>query len=330
MARPALDAITGVLLIGTWVNSVLYTAELIQAFYYFRHFKHDDWKLKTLVTVAFTADTGSILCNYASIYLYTITHAGDSVYLEHQNLPVMVGGFTAIIVAVLVQSFLTVRYWRFTKNITVTLSICLLIIAAFGGAFSVAIIVLLSPTFHNRARLEIPVTTWLATGTAVDICIATSLLWEIRKSHIEGHDRNSLFNRVVAITIQTGTASAAVAIASLMAYLLNGPSNVSLSIVNCLGHVYILSMLSNLNIRTSGNSSPNEVTQLSCATRGAEQGTLHLTTVGATDDSDLSDIRALSIVPLSSSQPSCWVHDIDVHPSVCKSVPAEPSCRDLA
>ena len=65
----------------------LYMAELTQARYYFRHFKHDDWKLKvcpidanpfapepslpqqTLVLVAFLIDTASTVGDYACVYL---------------------------------------------------------------------------------------------------------------------------------------------------------------------------------------------------------------------------------------------------------------------
>jgi hypothetical protein len=60
--------------------------ELIQARYYFTHFKHDDWKLKvfpsalnpvclrlifsqTLVSVAFLVDTASTVGDYACVYL---------------------------------------------------------------------------------------------------------------------------------------------------------------------------------------------------------------------------------------------------------------------
>ncbi|KAJ6533068.1 hypothetical protein B0H19DRAFT_447505 [Mycena capillaripes] len=47
-------------------------AELIQVSYYFRHFKHDDWKLKTLVSVAFLIDTVSTVADYACVYLVSV------------------------------------------------------------------------------------------------------------------------------------------------------------------------------------------------------------------------------------------------------------------
>ncbi|KAJ7223511.1 hypothetical protein GGX14DRAFT_540280, partial [Mycena pura] len=113
MTLSAIDTITGALLVGTWANSLLYAVEITQALYYFRHFQHDDWTLRTLVAVALFIDTVSTLGDYACVYLYTITHAGDPVYLIHGDLwPLPLHIFTTAIVAILVQSFLIRRYWR--------------------------------------------------------------------------------------------------------------------------------------------------------------------------------------------------------------------------
>ncbi|KAJ7829627.1 hypothetical protein B0H13DRAFT_2372447 [Mycena leptocephala] len=66
---PPLDSITGAPLVGTWASSLLYTAEMLQAVYYFRDLKKDNWKLKMIVTVAFVIATVSALGNYAAVYL---------------------------------------------------------------------------------------------------------------------------------------------------------------------------------------------------------------------------------------------------------------------
>ncbi|KAJ7786832.1 hypothetical protein B0H14DRAFT_3506300 [Mycena olivaceomarginata] len=75
------------------------------------HFKYDDWKLKTLVSVAILVDTVSVLGDYACVYLYTITHAGDPVYLADQHWPIPLHIITTDVIAVMVQSFLIARYW---------------------------------------------------------------------------------------------------------------------------------------------------------------------------------------------------------------------------
>ncbi|KAJ7831688.1 hypothetical protein B0H14DRAFT_3463863 [Mycena olivaceomarginata] len=247
---------TQTLLIGTWANSFLYAAELYQARYYFRHFKHDDWKLKTLVWFAFLFDTICTVSDYAWVYLYTITHAGDPVYLTGQPWTVPLHLFTSAMVAILVQSFLVVRYWWITRKILITLLNSLLIIATLGGSFAVGVMTALFPAFKDREKVAIPVLIWLATEAVVDIDIAATLLWQLRKARPNLVETRSVLDRLVTLTIQTGTATATLSVGGLVAFFLKEESNVPVCMVYTLGRVYMLSMLANLNIRRSGRSAP--------------------------------------------------------------------------
>ncbi|KAJ7025217.1 hypothetical protein C8F04DRAFT_140642 [Mycena alexandri] len=251
---PDLDATTGALLIGTWANSFLYMAELTQARYYFRHFKHDDWKLKALVLVAFLVDTISTAGDYACVYLYTVTHASDPHYLADQNWPIPLYLFTTAIIAVVVQSFLIVRYWWFSRNILVTLLNSFLCIVAFGGAVACGVIIAMFPAFKEREKVKIPATIWLVAEAVADLSIAAALLWELRKARPTLVDTRSVLDRLVALTIRTGTATATLAVATVIAFLLKEETNISVGIAYTLGRVYVLSMLANLNVRRSGRS----------------------------------------------------------------------------
>ncbi|KAF7328345.1 hypothetical protein MVEN_02550000 [Mycena venus] len=259
---PDLDATTGALLIGTWANSFLYMAELTQARYYFRHFKHDDWKLKTLVLVAFLVDTASTVGDYACVYLYTITHASDPGYLADQHWPIPLYLFTTALIAILVQSFLVIRYWWFTRNILVTLLNSFLCIVAFGGAVACGVIIAMFPAFKERNKVRIPATIWLVFEAVADLSIAAALLWELRKARPTLVDTRSVLDRLVALTIRTGTATATLAVATVIAFLLKDETNISVGIAYTLGRVYVLSMLANLNVRRSGRSAskPSGVT----------------------------------------------------------------------
>ncbi|KAF8166329.1 hypothetical protein K438DRAFT_1857463 [Mycena galopus ATCC 62051] len=254
MSLSGLDTITGALLIGTWTNCFLYMAELGQARYYFRHFKHDDWKLKTLVLVVFLVDTVSLVGDYACVYLYAITHAGDPVYLADQHWPIPLYLFTTAFIAVMVQSFLVLRYWWFTRNVFITLFNSFLIIVAFGGSLTCGVMIAIFPAFKEREKVKIPVTIWLVAEAVADLSIAAALLWQLKKARPILVETRSVLDRLVALTIQSGTATATLAVATLIAFLLNDENNVSVGIAYTLGRVYVLCMLANLNVRRSGRS----------------------------------------------------------------------------
>ncbi|KAJ7084932.1 hypothetical protein C8R44DRAFT_753011 [Mycena epipterygia] len=265
-----LDTVLGALLVGTWANSVLYTVEIIQL----------------LVSSAIAIDSVSMIANYATVYLYTITHwepvLGKSFrsywkkhYRTHvieQSVPLYV--FTTGMVAALAQSFLTVRYWLLTKNKFITFTLFLFITVATGGAFASSIVVAIMPQYKDRGKVIIPATsasllkTWLVAGALTDISIALALLLEFRKVKSSFKESRHLLDRLVTQTIQTGAAGATIAVAVLVAFLANKESNVPTGIAYCLGRVYCLTMLANLNVRETGNTGSSKRTS-----SGANPGT---------------------------------------------------------
>ncbi|KAJ7795283.1 hypothetical protein B0H14DRAFT_3496078 [Mycena olivaceomarginata] len=273
MSLPALDTITGCLLVATWASSLLYMSEVYQGLYYFRHFKKDDWKLKTLVTVALLVDTVSIVGDYSGVYLYTITHAGDLEYLSNTHWPLPLYSITTGVLGALVQGFLLIRYWRFIQNSLISLVLSLGIIIALGGVFAISCMVALYPSFKDRLKMGVPAAVWLVTEVVVDAGIASALLWEFRKASGIVTETKGILDRLTAVTIQSGAAAATLAGAALISYYTVPESNLSGAFLFPLGRVYVITLvrfflpyldrfgtlltitqLANLNIRKSGRS----------------------------------------------------------------------------
>ncbi|KAF7344075.1 hypothetical protein MVEN_01697100 [Mycena venus] len=255
MSLPALDTVIGCLLIGTWASTLLYMFEIYQSFYYFHHFEQDDWKLKTLVVIALLVDTLSIAGDYICVYLYTITHFGDPGYLENIHWPVPLYGFTTGVLAVLVQVFLVVRYWRFTQNKLIVLSLSFAIIVLLGSVFTCSLMLTLYTSLGDRPKFKIPAALWLVTEVAVDAGIASALLWEFRKARgLTMTKTRGILDRLTAVTIQSGAAAAMLAGTALISYYLKQESNVYMGFLYPLGRIYVITLLSNLNIRQSGRS----------------------------------------------------------------------------
>ncbi|KAJ7277292.1 hypothetical protein C8J57DRAFT_1223040 [Mycena rebaudengoi] len=286
----ALDTVTGALLIGTWANSFLCMAELIEAKYYFTHFKHDDWRLKAFVWTVLLIDIVSTVGDYACVYLYTITHSGNPTYLADQhwvwynfNIPAYPAvplhyrrdccpspklSSRPILVVCAGICFLAYRFMPI---------VCL---TQFGGSLACGAIITMFPAFIEREKVEIPATIWLVTEAVADLGVAAALLWEFRKARRTLVETRSVLDRLVAVTIQTGTATATLAVAALIAYLMKEESNVSVGIAYTLGRVYVLSMLANLNIRRSRKSTSVAIRGMSSA---ADPCTLTFTSIGIDD-----------------------------------------------
>ncbi|KAJ6526742.1 hypothetical protein B0H19DRAFT_1275592 [Mycena capillaripes] len=254
---PRLDSLTGAPLIGTWASSLLYMAELLQTVHYFRNFKNDDWKLKTLVIAAFSIDTVSMFGDYATVYLYTITHAADLDYLKKQNWGVPLYIISTNFVAILVQSFLAIRYWRFTNNTILVAFLFLLILAAFGGGVASGLTTVLFPAYKDRTKVRVSAIFWVITQVAADLTIAVAFVREFLKTKSMFTEKRrrikNTLNRRVALAIQTGSATAAISTTALVIFLINDETNIPVGIMYTLGRTYVLSMLLNLNIRAEDN-----------------------------------------------------------------------------
>ncbi|KAJ7689266.1 hypothetical protein B0H17DRAFT_1066812 [Mycena rosella] len=242
------DTIMGALLVGTWASSVLYTVEVIQAAYYYRHFKHDNWTLKLLVGSVLAIDSVAMIANYASVYLVYLAYLQNQYWFD----PLYI--FATGVVTASVQSFLTTRYWALTRNKFITLTLFFFVTVALGGAFASGVTLAIFPEYANRRKALIPATTWFIAEAVADISIALALLLEFRKVKSSFKGTRSLLNGLVAQTIQTGTTGASVALAVLVAYLANPESNLPAGIAYCLGRVYCITLLASLNSRNPGKT----------------------------------------------------------------------------
>ncbi|KAJ7366130.1 hypothetical protein DFH08DRAFT_1071744 [Mycena albidolilacea] len=284
MSLPSLDTVTGCLLIGTWASSLLYMFEITRSWYYFQNFRQDDWRFKTLVTITLVLDTLGIVGDYICVYLYTITHAGDAEYLDDVHWPIPFYVLCTSVLAVLVQVFLVFRYWRFTQNTLIALVLTLGIIISLGGGVTTAWMLTLYSSFADRPKLKIPVAFWLVTEFAVDTSIAAVLLWKFRKARGILTETRSTLDRLTAITIQSGAAAATLAGTTLIAYYINPETNVPVGVLYPLRRVYVITLLSNLNVRKSAKSFSTTGTSSGREATGGERE-LPIFTCWATDDS---------------------------------------------
>ncbi|KAF7335151.1 hypothetical protein MSAN_02348200 [Mycena sanguinolenta] len=328
-------------------------AELLQALHYFRTFKKDDWKLKSYVAVTFAIDTIAAVADYIAVYLYTITHAGasagllkyfsaklefnsserrfrlsDQTELGRASVPHL----HLLRRLFLVQTFLTFRYWRLTKNTIFVCFLLILILASLGAGFTTAFTVALFPAYKDRNKVQISAPGYVITQFSADLIIAGALVRELMraKSLFKGQRRiNNMLNRLVLRTLQTGTATAVFAVMALIAFQINAENNVSVGILYTsrprLRPQHGTSQT--WNIRESGRSQNSAIS-------GGQQGTVqfaHGTTCNFTTefcpsgpDSTNSGTTKSSALPLCSSQqvsqkPS--LPEIEMGPTDTKQVP---------
>ncbi|KAK0465928.1 uncharacterized protein EV420DRAFT_1636486 [Desarmillaria tabescens] len=266
------DQSLGAILIGSWFNAMFYMLELWQGYIFFSTFRGDTVIIKSMVLISLLVDTLGTANNCACIYLYTVTHWGDMEYILVQNWAVPAYVILSGISACNVQLFLSYRFWTLARNLLVTIMLMTFSFASLGGAIANGITVVQHSDYAERNFNIKTVTIWLVASAVADISIASALIFQLRSSKPVFKETKALIRRLTVMAVKTGTVTTVLAILcrelSTSSGLLCGEligvrcdsnsvspyryATVTVGFGFCLGRVYALTMLYNLNTRVKG------------------------------------------------------------------------------
>jgi hypothetical protein len=232
------NEVLGPLLIGTYLNSIMYALEGVAVIQYYSASK---------LCTCFTC---------ACVYLYTVTHWGDINFVNAQFWPSAVSLLLNGITGTIVHCFLIYRYWKMSQNHYVTSVLVLFMLAASGGSIAASVTLLLVPSTGNRNWVLLSALIWFTTAVATDVAITLALLWQFYQIKSSFKTSMSLIHRLMASTIRTGTITSVVSVLVFLSFSRHIHHNEAVGFVSSLGRTYALTMLYNLNYRSSLRHSP--------------------------------------------------------------------------
>ncbi|KAJ7164455.1 hypothetical protein C8R46DRAFT_1099581, partial [Mycena filopes] len=253
----ALDTGFGCALIATWFASILLGVAFAQAFDYFRMSENDTKLRKGLVVTVMVLCLSALGAEYAVIYLPTVTFWGDVASLSEESYASPVYSSCNATIALIVNTYLISRFYSVSKNIIVTL---VLLVMNLFAAIMTCVPPLLGggpghPTTVAGLKNLIPIiTTWAIANAVTDLLIALSLVWALRRMKTSFKDTDRLLRRVMILSVQNGCTTALASIGAMIGSLVMPFSSISVLFTYMLGPLYLLTLLSNLNLRGSSKS----------------------------------------------------------------------------
>ncbi|KAF7339194.1 F-box domain-containing protein [Mycena venus] len=257
--QPAPDArlLFGPILIGVLLNTMLYGVMLVQMFmYYTRYSKRDSKWTRLLILYLLIVETADVVFEIGFIFEPLIVYYGSARALENTPLflkPGASGGpTTTVAISTAVQLFVAWRIETLTEAYLFPVLISVLSLVSLGGGISVTYLVAshddfafaLSPKFHPF------VTTWLSSSAACDVIMSAVLIYSLytRKTGTSPTDR--YVDRIIRLTVQTGSITAVTAMVDLLVFLLKPPNTALQFIWDLpLSKLYTNALLSTLNAR---------------------------------------------------------------------------------
>ncbi|KAJ6461218.1 hypothetical protein C8R47DRAFT_1159581 [Mycena vitilis] len=250
------DAAFGTSLIGTWLSAVLLGLAITQAFQYFNNFPNDTLLRKSLVVFTVFFSFVGLMGECAFVYLPLVTFWGNPAALMTATTlawTVFLYPICNSIVGLTVHSYLISRFYMLSKNIAVT-------IALVGMTLFVLAMALMSVVQFSRGenlqRADTNVIICSVSLAAADFCIAASLILTLRRMSSPLDDRSShrLVRPIIITSIRNGCVTSLVALGGMISVLIR-VGNIYPIFYFSLGPFYVLTLLSNLNLRQNGRSS---------------------------------------------------------------------------
>ncbi|KAJ7176980.1 hypothetical protein C8R46DRAFT_47264 [Mycena filopes] len=239
----------GPILIGVFFNMILYGVLVTQITTYFQAQRKDALWIRLLVFYVFFIETSNTALDIAVMYqplileYGTIPGALPTVFLTQ---PLCIA-----LVAFPIEVFFIWRIYSLTEARILPAIFFVLSLLAFGGGIWTTVALGGAGRWDNVSVSFHAASLWIAASMTTDLCIAFCLAWVLRKKKTGFGVTDTVVDRIIRMTVQTGLITAIVNILDLFSFLFVKNSTLNFMWSNPLSKLYSNCMMSTLNARSN-------------------------------------------------------------------------------
>ncbi|KIJ50246.1 hypothetical protein M422DRAFT_245493 [Sphaerobolus stellatus SS14] len=246
---PDVQSLFGPMLIGVFLNMILYGVLVVQSFFYYQTYRKDSKWIRYFVLYLVVMETINAAFDMYLIYEPLIQRYGTQRAVTVAPLALNPDALVTVLISVPVQLFITWHIKVISGSNVIPGLIAFFAICSFGGATATTISVSIIREFTRFPQFESATIIWLASSYLADIIITATLVWSL-KSRKTGHsETGDIVNRIIASTIQTGAITALFALLDFVLFLAIPNSTANFLVDFPLSKLYSNSLLSTLNTR---------------------------------------------------------------------------------
>ncbi|EJC98995.1 uncharacterized protein FOMMEDRAFT_23354 [Fomitiporia mediterranea MF3/22] len=251
---PALDNTMGVLFVGTIFAMALWGASTVQTYYYFNRYTKDEWWMKTMVALVWMLDSTHQGLITHTVYTYLITEYGNPAALGVIVDTLLIEVLFSALVVLIVQAFFVLRVWKLSHgNIPLAVVLSLLVSSSFIISVVYTVKALRLKTFANLVQIFDLSRSINILGAASDVAITASLIWLLQRSRTGFKRSDSIINRLIMFSLNTGLLTGLDAIMSLITNTVFPTTFIYICFYVNVSRLYCNSLLATLNSRRGLN-----------------------------------------------------------------------------
>ncbi|PBK63158.1 hypothetical protein ARMSODRAFT_963378 [Armillaria solidipes] len=243
-------------LINRFLGLILYGILCDQVYIYYISFPKDNLASKMVVYVLWLTETVETVTNMIDTFdtfCYNFGNISElnDIHLTWFTIPILSG-----FVGCIAQLFYAWRMYKFSKK-TRWLCIILSVIAftQFAAAICCGIQTRNSGHYSNlqkNSKVRVTVMIWLGGSVLCDTAIALCMAYLLSRAQTGLKSTRILLSRLIRLTIETGTATAAIAALDMALFLAYPNNNYHTVPANCLVKMYSNTVLAVCNSRMTG------------------------------------------------------------------------------
>jgi len=248
----------GPMLIGVFFNMILYGVLVGQTLTYYQVYRRDPFWIRTFVGYLFFVETANTALDMSMMYQALILGYGEK--LVYFPTVFMTEPLCVVLVSMPIQIFFAWRIHQLTKSIWIPAIISVLGVASFaGGLWTSALVQILrefakKPLLHNSALL------WFLASCVADVLITVSLVLTLTKKKTGFAATDSVLDKIIRTTIQTGMITALFSILDVVCFMRLPHYAVNFVWDLALSKLYSNCLMSTLNARHKLNNASHQST----------------------------------------------------------------------
>lgn len=255
---PNVELLYGPMLVGVFFNMILYGVLVGQVLTYYQSAKSDPVWMRVFITCLFFVETANTALDMSMMY--------QPLILEYGQKPVffpavfMTEPLCVVLVSMPIQLFFAWRIYQLTKSPWIPAVIAIFAVASFAGGLWTTTRIQVLRLFAEKPMLHVPALLWFLASCVADVLITVSLVLTLSKKKTGFAGTDSVVDKIIRMTIQTGMVTALFSILDVVTFMALPHIAVNFVWDLALSKLYSNCLLSTLNARQKLNSASRSST----------------------------------------------------------------------
>ncbi|KAJ8090739.1 hypothetical protein PM082_018305 [Marasmius tenuissimus] len=247
----------GPMLIGTFMNLILFGVLIMQTMTYYQAYSRDSMWIRILVAYLLILEAANSAFSMANMYEALITGFGSQEAVGKFPMLFLTQPILSVLIAFPIQVFFAWRVRLVTGASWISAIIALLALTSCAGGIWTGVKVGVIKTFARKPELHTSALVWFLTSCVADVLITFSLVRSLSQRKTGFTATDSVIDRIIRTTIQTGMITAVCAIGDVVFFMTLEHTALNYIWDLMLVKLYANCLLSTLNSRTTRQKDPS-------------------------------------------------------------------------